>query len=130
MSGKNSKKGSGAELRAAERVDVDIQVDCRDEKNFLFASIKNLSELGVFIETRSPMPLGTSINVAFALPLSGASVSARGVVVWTNPYREGEENLNPGMGIRFVELSDEHRRQIVDLIRRIAYVEVDDEPKN
>jgi uncharacterized protein (TIGR02266 family) len=129
MSGKDPKERL-SDLRAAARVEVDIHVDCRDEKNFLFASIRNMSVLGVFIETRAPMPVGTMLRLDFVIPLSGAAVSARGLVVWTNPYREGEENLNPGMGIRFVELDDTTRDQVVELIRRVAYVDDDDSPKN
>lgn len=123
-------QGSDVNQRAAERVEVDIQVDCRDEGNFLFASIRNLSELGIFVETRAPAPPGTRLKIDFVLPISGAKISASGVVVWTNAYREGQENLNPGMGIRFLDLNDTSRQKICDLIRRIAYLEVDEELKN
>jgi type IV pilus assembly protein PilZ len=131
MSGKNEKKNSkGAELRQAERVPVDIEVDCRDEANFLLASIKNLSVQGIFVETKSPSALGTRFNLRFTLPISGNVITAEGVVVWTNPYREGEENLNPGMGIRFLHMSDEDITKLTDLVRRIAYIDEDDTPKN
>lgn len=128
--GLNPSQRPTTEQRAAERVKVDIQVDCHNEGNFLFASIRNLSEMGIFVETRTPVPTGTELTLEFVLPVSGAKILATGVVVWTNAYREGEENLNPGMGIRFTNLSESDRQKICDLIRKIAYVEMEEEPKN
>ena len=121
---------NGAELRQAERVPVDIEVDCRDESNFLLASIKNLSIQGIFVETRTPAELGTRLTLRFNLPISGNLISADGVVVWSNPYRDGAENLNPGMGVRFVDLSEEALQKLTDLVRRIAYIDDDESPKN
>jgi type IV pilus assembly protein PilZ len=111
--------------RSAERVPVEIPVDYRSEKTFLFASIRNISELGIFVETRDPLPPGTSLTLHFDLPV-GTRVEERGEVVWINPYRPGEENLNPGMGIRFLSLSPQAREMIVDLVRKIAYLPADD----
>jgi type IV pilus assembly protein PilZ len=120
----------GADLRQAERVAVDIEVDCRDESNFLLASIKNLSIQGIFVETKTPVEFGTRLTLRFNLPISGNMISADGVVVWSNPYREGAENLNPGMGVRFVDLSEEALQKLTDLVRRIAYIDDDESPKN
>jgi uncharacterized protein (TIGR02266 family) len=125
---KNEKKAKGAELRQSERVPVDIEVDCRDEANFLLASIKNLSIQGIFVETREPAELGARFNLRFTLPISGNVITAEGVVVWSNPYREGAENLNPGL--RFSNLDEETITKLTDLVRRIAYIDEDETPKN
>lgn len=135
MSEKNNKPkdenlANGAELRQAERVPVDIEVDCRDESNFLLASIKNLSVQGIFVETRTPVELGTRLTMRFHLPISGNMISADGIVVWSNPYRDGAENLNPGMGVRFVDLDEEAIQKLTDLVRRVAYIDDDESPKN
>jgi uncharacterized protein (TIGR02266 family) len=135
MSDENNKNNkdeglAGSELRQSERVAVDIEVDCRDESNFLLASIKNLSVQGIFVETKNPAELGTRLNLRFNLPISGNMISAEGVVVWSNPYREGAENLNPGMGIRFVNLDEEAIQKLTDLVRRVAYIDDDESPKN
>jgi type IV pilus assembly protein PilZ len=52
----------------------------------------------------------------------------RGCVTWINPVREHGENLNPGMGIRFEDLTPEARERVVELVRTIAYLNVDDVP--
>ena len=50
-------------------------------------------------------------------------IEVEGEVIWVNPYRPGApDNLHPGMGIRFVGLDDEVRDQLLELIRRFAYL--------
>jgi hypothetical protein len=45
-------------------------------------------------------------------------------VIWVNPYRpDALANLDPGMGVRFVELRAPVRRRLLELIRRIAYID-------
>ena len=39
-----------------------------------------------------------------------------------NPIRLLSDNPNPGMGIRFVDLSPESRERIINSVRTIAYV--------
>ena len=44
-------------------------------------------------------------------------------MIWVNPYRPGaRDNLHPGMGIRFVELDDELKDRLLELVRRFAYL--------
>ena len=72
MSQGNGKGGPpGAERRESPRVPVDIRVDYKSEDTFLFASITNISEMGIFIETRTPLPKGTQLNLEFELPKGG-----------------------------------------------------------
>ena len=39
-----------------------------------------------------------------------------------NPVRAGGDNPNPGMGVRFVDLTLDERERLVEVIRTIAYV--------
>jgi type IV pilus assembly protein PilZ len=80
--------------------------------------------MGIFIETRTPLPKGTQLNLEFELP-KGGRFKERGEVMWVNPFRPTGPNLNPGMGIRFLELSREARSKIVELVRKIAYLDDD-----
>ena len=114
----------GSERRVHTRVPVDLRVDYKSEDTFLFASITNISEMGIFIETRTPLPKGTQLNLEFELP-KGGRFKERGEVMWVNPFRPTGPNLNPGMGIRFLELSREARSKIVELVRKIAYLDDD-----
>ncbi len=109
---------SDAERRRAPRVFVDLEVDYASEENYLFAYITDISATGIFIRTTSPEQPGTLLNLRFA-----KTIEIEGEVIWVNPYRPGApDNLHPGMGIRFVGLDDEVRDQLLELIRRFAYL--------
>ena len=119
----------GADRRTNERVLVDIEVDYKADDTFLFAYITDISAMGIFIRTNAPEPPGTKLNLSFA-PSGGPRLNLEGRVMWVNPYRPGSyDNINPGMGVQFVDLTPEQREQIVNLVRTFAYLSDDEEPK-
>lgn len=121
-------KKTGRERRLVERVLVDLEVDYRCEDTFLFAYITDISALGVFIKTETPEAPGTRLNLKFTPHGHAETLELEGEVIWINPYRPGDrENLNPGMGIRFVELTPELRQRLTEFVKTFAYL---DEPKN
>lgn len=117
-----------AERRAAPRVLVDLDVDYRSEDTYLFASSRDISETGIFVRTIEPLPPGTQLNLRFRPdprdPCAPEVLELEGEVMWVNPYRpDALANLDPGMGVRFVALRTAVRRQLLELIRRIAYID-------
>lgn len=119
---------SGADRREFERVFIDLEVDYKCEETFLFAYITDISAMGIFIQTNTPEPPGTRLNLRFTPPRFEEPLELEGEVIWINPYRPGDrENLNPGMGIRFVELTPELRQRLTEFVKTFAYL---DEPKN
>ena len=112
----------GSNRRSAERLDVTWSVDCETEDTFLYANITNISEVGIFVRTHEPLEVGTRVKLKFAPPGAREGFVLTGQVQWINPLRMLAENLNPGMGIRFVDLSLEERERLVDVVRTIAYV--------
>jgi len=113
---------SEAERRRAPRVLVDLEVDYAMEENYLFAYITDISATGIFVRTTSPETPGTHLNLRFT-PDDSGPIECEGEVIWINPFRPGApDNLHPGMGIRFVELDDEVRQRLLELIRRFAYL--------
>jgi uncharacterized protein (TIGR02266 family) len=106
-----------ADRRRAPRVLLNLEVDYASENNYLFAYITDISATGIFVRTTSPEQPGTLLNLRFG------ALAVEGEVIWVNPYRPGApENLDPGMGIRFVALDDEIRDRLLELIRRFAYL--------
>ena len=123
----------GADRRAEPRVLVDLEVDYRSEENFLFAYITDISATGIFIRTTSPEPPGTHLNLRFSPEAldddpavndeEEASFELEGEVIWINAYRPGQpDNLHPGMGIRFIGLTDDERGRLSELIKTFAYL--------
>lgn len=112
---------SSDDRRLATRVLVDLEVDYASEDNYLFAYITDISATGIFVRTLAPEDPGTRLNLRFCP--DGHPFEVEGEVIWVNPFRPGApDNLHPGMGIRFVGLSNELRSQLLDLIRRFAYL--------
>jgi type IV pilus assembly protein PilZ len=123
------RRRTGADRRVHTRVAVDIQVDYKSADNFLFAYITDISAMGIFIRTNAPEPPGTRLNLQFTPP-GGQPLNLEGRVMWVNPFRPGSyDNINPGMGVQFVDLTVQQREEIVNLVRTFAYLSDDEEPK-
>jgi len=101
---------------------VSWDVDCETEQTFLYASIRNISAMGIFVLTREPLEIGTRLLLKFSPPGSQQPFTVTGVVQWINPVRALSDNLNPGMGVLFVDLTPETREQLVDAVHTIAYL--------
>ena len=126
MSGRDdSGEGNeGVERREWTRVLVDLEVDYKSDDNFLFAYISDISETGIFIRTTSPEEPGTLLNLRF-MPDDGNRqlLQLEGEVIWVNRLRPGHpDNINPGMGVRFVGLTAENRFRLVEYIKTFAYL--------
>jgi type IV pilus assembly protein PilZ len=111
----------GDERRIHNRVDVTWAVDCSTEDTFLYASLANISEMGIFVLTTEPLAIGTHLCLSFSPP-GHEPFKLDGVVAWINRVRPNGDNPNPGMGVRFVELRPSDRERLVEVIRAIAYV--------
>jgi type IV pilus assembly protein PilZ len=128
----DSGEASASNRRQHDRIDVSWDVDCETEDTFLYASIRNVSELGIFVLTREPLEVGTSLMLRFSPPGAGEALDPEGFnlegfnlegrVQWVNPVRVLSDNRNPGMGILFVNITAEERERLVSMVRTIAYV--------
>lgn len=110
-----------AERRRAIRYPVrDFQVDLRSGETFLYAYVKNISEMGIFVAADPPLPVGSRIAVRF--PASGAAgpLTLRGTVRWINTSGPGARD--PGMGIGFSRLRPRTRERVIALVRTLAYL--------
>lgn len=115
----------GAERREWNRVLVDLEVDYSNADNFLFAYISDISETGIFIRTNLPEKPGTLLNLRFT-PRDGNRelLQLEGEVIWVNKLRPSHpDNINPGMGVRFVGLTGDIRHRLVEYIKTFAYLE-------
>jgi type IV pilus assembly protein PilZ len=112
---------SDDERRNFDRYDVEWAVDCVASDTFLFASITNISEMGIFVRTTEPLESGTRLRLNFSPP-GMAAFQMEGTVTWINPLRSDGDNPNPGMGIKFINLTMDQRERLVEVIRTIAYL--------
>ncbi len=112
---------TGADRREHQRYDVSVAVDYASGDTFLFAYLTNISEMGIFIRSDTPLPIGTHLELRFT-PDGQEPIELGGEVTWVNPYRPFGDNLNPGMGVSFKRLTPELRERIVALVRTVAYL--------
>lgn len=118
----DSGEASASNRRQHDRIDVAWDVDCETEDTFLYASIRNVSELGIFVMTREPLEVGTRLMLRFSPPGADAAFDLEGAVQWVNPVRVLSDNRNPGMGILFVNITPDDRERLVAAVRTIAYL--------
>ena len=68
--------------------------------------IKNISEGGIFVNTRNPLPVGSMLHLEFSMPEMNTVTKCKGSVVWgyyPDPLKDGMDL--PGMGIEMMGLS-------------------------
>jgi uncharacterized protein (TIGR02266 family) len=97
------------EPRIEPRFDVEIEVGFASDSNFYMGFTENLSSAGVFLATYMLRPIGTVLDLCVQLVGSDEPLYLRGEVRWIRtPASDGW----PGMGIRFLEMSEENEARI------------------
>jgi type IV pilus assembly protein PilZ len=104
-----------------------MQVDYAAASTFLFAYITDISSLGIFVSTPQASDPGTRITLRFVPPQEvrgsvsepDAPFELEGIVRWCAAGGAHE----PGMGIEFVDLREETRNRLLELITAIAYLD-------
>ena len=104
------------ERRRAERADLVVRVDYQTVDEFFSEFARNINEGGLFVESETPHPPGTRVDLHFQLPGSGEPVQVTGSVVRTSP---GSVDEPPGMGIEFDDLDPQTRQRINEMVRRL-----------
>ncbi len=98
------------------RVPIQLKVDVESpNSHYLFEYSSNLSQSGIFIHTGDPLNPGTQVQLNFTLP-DQYFIRTRGEVIWVND----EEELEQGMGIKFLGLSLQDRERILTALKKIA----------
>lgn len=74
---------------------------------------------GLFIESASPLPVGSELEVEFTLPERSADwFKARGAVAWVCP-KPDQYTFASGMGIRFTWIAEETRARVVAFVKAL-----------
>lgn len=75
---------------------------------------------GLFIESTSPLAVGSEIELEFTLPdRSGDWFKARGSVAWVCP-KPDQYTFAAGMGIRFSTIAEETRTRIMAFVNSLS----------
>ena len=114
MSDESSSDYRGEERRESERTQGAFVVRMRFPRleDYRYRYTRDLSRGGVFIQTLNPKPAGAKVVLVLE-PRGGRAVSISGEVVTSlGPEEAAARQLQPGMGIRFLDLDADKRRAI------------------
>lgn len=98
-----------------------LPVDWARGGSFLIASLGDISEMGAFVRTDEPPPVGTRLRVRFQAA-EGERLSLDAEVIWVRAGAAGEGEGQGGMGLRFTALTAERRERLVALVREVAFL--------
>jgi len=92
----------------------------KDDFKFCYSS-RDVSESGMFLETMTPLNIDDVLNLEFSMPGTDKSISVSAKVVRT--LQEG--NLNDGMGVVFVDLSENDKLFIKEFVEKYSGNNID-----
>lgn len=101
------------ENRKHPRVVSSLRCWCEGPDVTFYARLYNLSEGGVFLRTRTPLPRGCTAKVRLGNE-AGVEVEAR--VVWTR--REEGPDGPSGMGLAFENVPDDAKERLRTIVDR------------
>ena len=103
------------EARREERVTINKEFESYDA--FINEYVTNISRTGVFVRSRTPLPVGTKVNLRFTVIMDDIeTVEGLGEVVRVH-------DDPPGMGVLFTDLSTYSKGLIDKLLteRRVSH---------
>jgi uncharacterized protein (TIGR02266 family) len=110
--------------RAFPRYNTRFAVRFSTVQDFVLEYAANISAGGLFVHTPQPPPLKAVVSIEMELPGSDAPVPAKGIVVHRVTAEDAEQRGTlPGMGVQFVEASDQFRDRIDAAIEHILKAE-------
>jgi type IV pilus assembly protein PilZ len=98
--------------RRSTRLHHEIPVAYRTVGSFLTDWATNISQGGLFINTRKPLDIGAEVKVIIQLPGAAHSFDITGRVTRIEPVGN-KTNAAPGMAVEFTEL-DRAKREKID----------------
>lgn len=102
------------------RHDIKLNVNYSHGDTYLYSKSSNLSEMGIFLVSDTPLAAGTTIQLRFDTHHGTNPIEVSGEVVWIDP---GSATAPGGMGIRFIGPTSETTARIRTVIRTMAYID-------
>jgi type IV pilus assembly protein PilZ len=109
----------GIERRASPRADVVVRVNYQTVDSLFSEFARNINDGGLFVETDSPQPIGTSVELEFKLPGADRPIEVIGNVVRSIDAEQAAPDDVPGMGIEFETLDSDLRQEINEIVKRL-----------
>ncbi len=109
----------GIERRTSPRADIVIRVNYQTVDSLFSEFARNINDGGIFVETETPQPIGTNVELEFKLPGADRPIEVVGNVVRSVGVDQVESDGIAGMGIEFENLSSDACQQINEIIQKL-----------
>lgn len=104
--------------RRADRLQHELLVAYRTVDGFITDWAVNISKGGIFINTRNPLAVGTTIRLIISLPDTAFPFDLTGRVARVNEF-DNPSNQVPGMAIEFMDVDEEKKARIDRFVERL-----------
>jgi len=97
--------------RKEQRIRKVLSLTFKSEAGLVKAFTEDMSIGGMFIRTAKPLPVGEVFTLKLILPGTSDALNIGCEVAWNRAKEKSTESRPPGMGIKFVQISetDQHR---------------------
>ena len=111
-----------ADNRQSKRTPVTLKIKFKSAtlEQFIERYAVDVSHGGIFIRTKDPLPVGTTMRFEFQLKDATPLIKGAGTVVWTREHDPSRTGVAPGMGVRFDRLADGSREVLDQILARKA----------
>ena len=109
----------GIERRSSPRAELVVRVNYQTVDSLFSEFARNINDGGLFVETDTPQPIGTSVELEFKLPGADRPIEVIGNVVRSIESDQATPDGVAGMGIEFENLDSDVREQINEIIQRL-----------
>src|SRR4051794_11998670 len=104
--------------RRADRLQHELLVAYRTVDGFITDWAVNISRGGIFINTRKPLAVGTTVRLIISLPDTAFPFDLTGRVARVNEF-DNPSNQVPGMAIEFMDVDEEKKARIERFVDRL-----------
>lgn len=115
--------------RSAKRIDIELEVSFEvvegGPHNFYTGITQDLSHGGIFLGTHQTLPIGHKMHLTFIL--AEREIKAYAEVVWLRESNTTAAGIQPGMGLRFIDITEEDRKFIEDYAAQRETIYYDDD---
>ncbi|HEY8207346.1 MAG TPA: TIGR02266 family protein [Myxococcaceae bacterium] len=104
--------------RRADQLSHELLVAYRTVDGFITDWAVNISKGGLFINTRNPLAVGSTIRLIISLPDTAFPFDLTGRVMRVNEF-DNPSNQVPGMAIEFMDVDEEKKARIERFVERL-----------
>jgi type IV pilus assembly protein PilZ len=106
------------ERRTSQRLQVNVEIGMQTESNFYTGLTQDLSGGGVFVATHQIRKVGDRIKVMLTLPGQEETFEILTEVRWVRSTTFSRNVEDPGMGLRFLQMSPGAKQAVTDFLSK------------